>query len=210
MPARPTTSSILVLLAVCLNPFAAHAQATAESEALDAFEAAKLELPVRDRLEYFAGAFEAGETGLARKTKSVDARPAIPGEVVVSIIAGDGVETVSPPAAEGDWVVRNRCPETGNEEILVTAAKFPTRYGEAQTAAAAEGYREFIPTGAEMRYFVVPEEDGEFMMEAPWGEMQIFKPGDAVVQVVSDPNDTYRIYGASFVCTYEILEEAGE
>ena len=61
--------------------------------------------------------------GLARKTMQVDARPARPGEVVVTLIAGEGKETQSPPAKQGDMVVRNRCPATGDEEILVEAAK---------------------------------------------------------------------------------------
>ena len=39
---------------------------------------------------------------------------------------GQGAQ--SPPAQPGDMVVRNRCPESGNEEILVTAAKFAERY----------------------------------------------------------------------------------
>lgn len=65
--------------------------------------------------------------GVARKTMPVDARQARPDEVVVTVIAGEGEETQSPPAGPGDMVVRNRCPETGNEEILVEAAKFAER-----------------------------------------------------------------------------------
>ena len=30
-------------------------------------------------------------------------------------------------------------------------------------------------------------------------------PGDALVQNPSDPADTYRVAGASFACTYEIV-----
>jgi hypothetical protein len=45
----------------------------------------------------------------------VDVRPAEPGEVVVTVIAGEGKETASPPAHEGDMGVRDRCPVTGNE-----------------------------------------------------------------------------------------------
>ena len=83
----------------------------------------------------FARAQAEGRVGAARKTKPVDVRPARPGEVVVTVIAGEGKETQSPPAAAGDMVVRNRCPETGNEEILVGAAKFAQRY-EGPTATA--------------------------------------------------------------------------
>ena len=58
----------------------------------------------------FDQAEQEGRVGLARKTKPVDVRPALPGEVVVTIIAGEGKETESPPAQPGDVVVRNRCP----------------------------------------------------------------------------------------------------
>src|SRR4051812_9317680 len=82
------------------------------------------DLPTRDVHAVFAAAEAAGRVGTARKTRPVDARPAYPGEVVVTHIAGEGVETQSKPAAEGDWVVRNRCPATGDEEYLVTAKTF--------------------------------------------------------------------------------------
>jgi hypothetical protein len=172
-------------------------------------ESAALEsLPVKDRTALFSDAVAAGRTGTARKTRPVDARPAVAGEVVVTIIANEGIETRSKPAKEGDWVVRNRCEETGNEEFLVTAEKFPTRYGEAMSEPDANGYREFHPKGSEMNYFLVSAQEGEFAMEAPWGEMQRFRPGDAVVQVPGDPNDTYRVQGQAFACTYEILKPA--
>src|SRR3954468_9491665 len=75
-----------------------------------------------DIVEYFARAQEARGSGLARKSKQVDARHAGPGEVIVTMIEGEGKETQSPPAKSGDMVVRNRCPETGNEQILVSAS----------------------------------------------------------------------------------------
>ena len=103
--------------------------------------AAAEDLPQRDQVALFAAAKAAGHAGIARKTRPVDARPAVPGEIVVTLIKGEGVETKSKPAAAGDWVVRNRCAETGNEEILVAAAKFPTRYGEPLSAPDAAGWR---------------------------------------------------------------------
>ena len=42
--------------------------------------------------------------GLARKTRPVDVRAAQPGEVVVTVVAGEGKETQSPPAKPGDMV----------------------------------------------------------------------------------------------------------
>ena len=88
-----------------------------------------------DIASYFQKAYDAGRAGLARKTKPVDVRPAKQGEVIITIIAGEGNETQSPPAGAGDMVVRNLCPETGNEQILVAAATFADRY-EGPIAAA--------------------------------------------------------------------------
>ena len=82
---------------------------------------ASAEAVQKDQVAMFAAAKEDGRTGVARKTKPVDARPAVDGEVIVTVIKSEGVETTSKPASTGDWVVRNRCPETGNEEYLVSA-----------------------------------------------------------------------------------------
>jgi hypothetical protein len=155
----------------------------------------------------FAAAERDGRVGIARKTKPVDARPAKPGEVVVSVITGEGKETQSPPAQPGDMVVRNRCPETGNEEILVTAAKFPQRYEG--PPAAGETWQEYRPRGVEMSYFVVRDADGSFSFMAPWGEPMVARPGDAIVRNPADPADTYRIAAAAFVCTYEVVRPPG-
>lgn len=170
--------------------------------------ASALAAPEKDQVELFGKVKAEGKSGIAHKTKPVDARPAVAGEVVVTVIKGEGVETRSKPAEAGDWVVRNRCPETGNEEILVKAAKFPTRYGEPQSEPDAKGYRAFAPKGGDMGYFIVSAELGEFTFKAPWGEQMVAKPGDAIVQVPSDPSDTYRIAAASFACTYEIVTPA--
>jgi hypothetical protein len=152
---------------------------------------------------FFHKASSLGGEGLARKTKTVDVREATPGEVVVTVIKGEGKETQSPPAKAGDMVVRNRCPESGNEEFLVPASKFVSRY-EGPTGPAAEGgWRPYRPRGADMRFVVVTEKDGEFTFTAPWGETMVARPGDAIVQDAQDPKDTYRVQKSAFTCTYE-------
>jgi hypothetical protein len=156
-----------------------------------------------DIYTYFQKARDLGHEGLARKTKLVDAREATPGEVVVTVIKGEGKETQSPPAKAGDMVVRNRCPESGNEEFLVSASKFAGRY-EGPTGPGGEGgWRPYRPRGADMRFVVVTDQDGEFTFTAPWGETMVARPGDAIVQDAQDPKDTYRVQKAAFACTYE-------
>jgi hypothetical protein len=156
-----------------------------------------------DIQSYFQKARDLGRAGLARKTMTVDAREARPGEIVVTVIRGEGKETQSPPAKTGDVVVRNRCPQTGNEEFLVPASKFASRYEGPIGPAGEGGWRPYRPRGADMRLVVVTEKDGAFTFTAPWGETMIALPGDAIVQDVHDPKDTYRVQKAAFVCTYE-------
>jgi hypothetical protein len=156
-----------------------------------------------DIYAFFQKASGVGGEGLARKTKTVDVREATPGEVVVTVIKGEGKETQSPPARAGDMVVRNRCPESGNEEFLVPASKFVSRYDGPTGPAAEGGWRPYRPRGADMRFVVVTEQDGEFTFTAPWGETMVARPGDAIVQDAQDPKDTYRVQKAAFTCTYE-------
>jgi hypothetical protein len=161
-------------------------------------------LPVRDVHALFAAAEAAGRVGTARKTKPVDARLARAGEIVVTHIAGEGKETQSKPAEAGDWVVRNRCPETGNEAYLVKAATFAERYKGPFSEIDRNGWREFRPEGPEMRFFTVTEADGPFRFTAPWGEDMVARVGDAIVRDPKKTKDTYRIAAAAFECTYEV------
>jgi hypothetical protein len=165
--------------------------------------------PQADVHALFDQAEREDRVGLARKTMAVDARPAQSGEVVVTLIEGEGEETRSPPAKPGDMVVRNRCPATGNEEILVAAATFAERYEGPTGPVDASGWRPYRPRGAPMRYLIVDEADGAFTFTAPWGEPMVARPGDAIVRTPQDPADTYRIAAAAFACTYEIVQPAG-
>ncbi len=146
--------------------------------------------------------------GTALKNKEVDARPALPGEIVITFIKGQGVENRSKPAEEGDWVVRNRCDETGNEEVLVKAKYFPQKYGKAISSSDASGYSAFKPKSSEMNYFIVPDEWGAFNFKAPWGDTVVALPGDAIVQVDADESDVYRVPGPAFECSYEVVVPA--
>lgn len=163
-------------------------------------------VPQRDVHALFDAAEAAGRVGVARKTKLVDGRPAKPGEIVVTVIKGEGKETQSPPAEAGDVVIRNRCPETGNEEYLVKAARMGQRYDGPLGAADAAGWQPYRPKGIELRYFVVDAEEGDFTFKAPWGEEMVARPGDAIVRNPQDPEDTYRVAGLSFACTYEVVK----
>jgi hypothetical protein len=158
-----------------------------------------------DVVAYFQRIQNTRGVGLAHKTKTVDVRPAQLSEVIVTIIKGEGKETQSPPAKPGDMVVRNRCPETGNEQILVPAASFSQRYEGPISTSAVDGWLPYRPRGVQMRFVVVAEQDGAFSFIAPWGERMVARPGDSIVQDPSNPKDTYRVAKAAFTCTYDVL-----
>jgi hypothetical protein len=146
-----------------------------------------------------------GRAGLARKSSAVDVRPARVGEVIVTMIAGEGKETQSHPAAAGDWVVRNRIAETGGEQYLVDAGEFEERYRLVDQPPGADGWRKALPLGQPVRYWVVSPEHGEFLFEAPWGETMVARPGDAIVQDCDNPRNTWRVAAAAFSESYELL-----
>jgi hypothetical protein len=158
-----------------------------------------------DVVSLMDAASASGHARLARKTRPVDARPAKAGEIVVTLIKGEGKETQSRAALRGDWVVRNRCPETGNEEYLVSADKFAGRYEAHGSLPDEDGWQEFRPVGAEVRVLILRPGDGSFSFTAPWGEEMLARPGDAIVQDVKDEKDVYRVARASFECSYEWL-----
>jgi hypothetical protein len=146
-----------------------------------------------------------GRAGTARKTKLVDARPAHVGEVIVTAIKGEGKETQSPPAKKGDWVVRNRCPETGNEQYLGTADRFTDRYRVTGSPVSAHGWREYRPVGRQVWFYILPPGTPPFTFVAPWGEAMVARAGDALVQDPKNEKDVYRVAAASFACTYEVV-----
>lgn len=166
------------------------------------------ELRTVDVVQMVLEQHRSGKTGLAKKTRSVDARPAKIGEVVVTVISGEGKETESPPASAGDMVVQNRCAETGNERILVRAAKFAERYEGPLGPGSQPGWHTYRPRGKIMRYFIIPRAIGSVQFKAPWGELMKAHPGDALVQDPDDGSDSYRIAARAFVCTYEIVRPA--
>ncbi len=164
---------------------------------------------LEDVVALMARASTAGRVGAARKTRPVDARPARPGEVVVTLIRGEGVETRSRPAREGDWVVRNRCEETGNEEYLVSAATFAERYRCSPPTGDAAGWRECHPRGKTVRFLILEPEEAPFRFRAPWGEEMVARAGDALVQDPDREDDVYRVAKASFTCTYQVTTPPG-
>jgi len=174
-----------------------------------ALSAGASERKLEEVVALMAQARAKGLVGTARKTKAVDARQAHEGEIIVTAIKGEGTETQSAPAKRTDWVVRNRCPETGNEQYLVAEYQFNERYRPTSAPISAHGWREFRPIGKDVRYYILPNETEPFRFVAPWGEPMVARPGDAIVQDPRDEKDVYRVAAASFACSYQIVSAPG-
>lgn len=151
----------------------------------------------------FDAAAAAGRVGSAQKSKPVDARAAKAGEIIVTTISGVK-ETESRPAETGDMVVRNRSPETGNEEFLVTEKEFAERYRGVGGTVGTAGWNEYRPISPEMDFFIVSEAEGRFWFTAPWGKDMIAEAGDAIIQNPHNRSDTYRVAAKSFENTYVV------
>ena len=174
-----------------------------------AMSAAAPERKLEEVVALMAQARAKGLVGTARKTKAVDGRQAHEGEIIVTAIKGEGTETQSRPAKRTDWVVRNRCPETGNEQYLIAEYQFNERYRATSAPISAHGWREFRPIGKDVRFHILPNETEPFTFTAPWGESMVARPGDAIVQDPRDEKDVYRVAAASFACTYQVVTAPG-
>ncbi len=160
-------------------------------------------------VELMARARAKGQVGTARKTKVVDAREAHPGEVVVTAIKGEGTAAQSRPARRGDWVVRSRCPDTGNEQYLVPGITFNERYRQTGAPISAHGWREYRPVGTLVQFHVLPGDTQPFTFTSAAGETTLARAGDTIVQNPKDEKEVSRVASASFACTYNVVSAPG-
>ena len=136
------------------------------------------------------------------KYQHVHARPARPGEVVVSV-TGDGEES-SATASEGDMVVRNLT--AARELYVVSHVTFAARYTDPTPVEGA--WQDYAPRGEVLALEVTRDitslldVGAEFFLMAPWGEKQLARAGDMLVTPLPAHDEVYRIARAEFQQTY--------
>ncbi len=146
-----------------------------------------------DIADKFAEALKANKVRQYRKKQNVAIRPAVPGEVVETVIDGQR-ETVN-TAKAGDHVVRG----AKGEHYIIAAETLAERYGLPLSGPQADGYREYAAKGSAhaFRY------EGEpFKFVAPWGEDMITNPGDYIATSELGTDQFYRIEKNAFAETY--------
>ncbi len=141
----------------------------------------------------FEEALRAGKVRRYRKIGQADIRPAVPGEVVATVIDGER-ETVN-TAAAGDYVVRG----VKGELYVVTPETLAKRYGGPLTAPDKDGFRRYPARGD---FYGFRYEGAPIKFVAPWKEDMIAKPGDYIGTNAMGSTAYYRIEQSAFAATY--------
>lgn len=144
----------------------------------------------------FENALRAGKVRLYRKSADVDIRPAVPDELIETVIEGER-ETVN-TAKPGDYVVRG----PKGEQYIISAEILADRYGPPLTAAQDDGYRQYPAKGG---LYAFRYEGEPFKFVAPWGEDMIVNPGDYIGTNVLGSNEFYRVEKDAFAVTYAVV-----
>ena len=146
-----------------------------------------------DIADRFDEALRANKVRHYRKRQNVPIRPAVPGEVIETVIEGQR-ETVN-TAKAGDYVVRG----AKGENYIITAQILADRYGPPISGPRADGYYEYPAKG---NCYAFRYEGEPFKFVAPWGEDMLVNPGDYVATGEVGSNLFYRIEQHAFAETY--------
>lgn len=130
------------------------------------------------------------------KFTEVDARPAVPGEVIETFTS-DGKETQN-TAKKGEWIIRNRT--EAKEEYILSDEKLRKRY--IVRSLLVNGWYTFKAKGECQAIVFDGPEDTQF--EASWGEAMTLKKEDLLVAPLPDKNEIYRIAAKEFTETYRL------
>lgn len=134
--------------------------------------------------------------GRYKKFKAVDARLAIPGEKIDTIINGE-LETTN-TAGSDSVVIKNKTTES-QEEYIIGLAKFKTRY--TVEGEVTNDWVEYQPIGETDAF---PWNGEDLVFTAPWGEDMILKNGDMLCRTPGSTDDIYRIALEEFNGTYKL------
>jgi len=142
-----------------------------------------------------------------RKFQKVHARPAVAGEVIVSVTSG-GKETTN-TASAGDMVVRNLT--KAREEYLIDQQSFPKLYKK--SGSVDDSWKLYDPIG-EIRAIEITLDlrdllpvGKKFFIMAPWGTEQVAMEGDFLVVPLPELGEIYRIGRSEFEQTYEPVQK---
>lgn len=123
------------------------------------------------------------------KTARISARPGVPGEKIVTMLANGHQETTN-VVKDGDMVATN----PGGEQYIISAETFKKKY-----EIDPNNPKVFRPKGGAQQFLRLTE-DIDF--KAPWGEDMHMKKGDFINITDRDKGDIYGIAQKEFFETY--------
>jgi hypothetical protein len=141
----------------------------------------------------FEAALRTGKVRHYEKKGQAEIRPAVPGEVIATVIDGER-ETVN-TAVEGDYVVRG----VKGELYIIKGETLAKRYGGPLTAPDKDGFRRYPAKGD---FYGFRYEGAPFKFVAPWKEDMIAKSGDYIGTNAMGSNEYYRVEQSAFAATY--------
>ena len=137
-----------------------------------------------------------------KKVGSVEARPAIPGERIDTIMKNGHLET-SNVAGENQYVIRN----PDGEQYIIDAKKFESRYNLNTAELGTDGFSKYQVASGPMKVIRLGKnEDVEF--QTPWGETMRINGAGVIVD--NGPGDIYGIQAQEFANTYRPCDKDGK
>ncbi len=144
--------------------------------------------------------FGAGEKRPFQKRGTFLARPAAPGETVLTIVAGK-LETLA-ATGWGDVVVMNIEIGSSVERYIVGAEMFAKRYERTGKTMFTDGFS-WEMANAKGKVEAFRYDGPPIVFEAPWGEDMLMEAGDWLAHATGGkPDDVYRIERDAFERTY--------
>ena len=143
-----------------------------------------------------------------RKRGTFIARPAEPGETILTIVAGK-LETLA-GAEWGDVVLMNVEVGSSVERYLIKAAMFDKRYERTGRTLSTDGHC-WMVVSARGQVDAFRYDGPPIAFEAPWGEDMLLEAGDWLARPTDGAqDDIYRIERRAFEQTYseDVLAEA--
>lgn len=125
-----------------------------------------------------------------KKIVPVDARLAVPGERIITVI--DGIEETS-NTAKADQVVVMNITTNSREMYILDRSNFDKRY--LATELLNSKWQTFQPQGETDAFEWT---GGHVQFDAPWGEEMLMVEGDYLCRVPDTEDDIYRIERGSF------------
>jgi len=151
-----------------------------------------------DMKNYFLGFVTNGDTSIHRKNATVQARKAIEGEEIVTVI--DGEEETRNTAKAGDVVVKG----VKEEEYILEGENFSSRY---EGPDLTDEYQEGFKAVGKVQAYTYPGKP--FKFTAAWGESMICNTGDVLCAPYKSDlsiDEVYRIEKEAFGESYEPFE----